>query len=332
LGSLQGHRPVAAALTMPAGGFRAFLASATIVGVVAVSIVWMQNVAIAAFFPHLARLTTDFSPAYLKRELRHLHDIPGSSVFLGDSVLWGFDLQPGQTAISLLAARGCACANLAYKLGSPPNYYALARLLGAADVHPKVVVLEINQKVFNPIDDAYKRLHPAVAVLAEPLLAPADRRRLILQSETEVDNVLSSLSLLYAMRTDIRETLYGDSETPTPQRPTAQQFEGSYNLRRLDEKNVGVAFLEKTADVFQQARIPVVAFMTPTNHTLLHEYIDAPAYRRNGLFLKRLLERRGVHVLDLDSAFPTDEFIDNAHLTVNGQRRLAEILAGALSR
>ena len=45
-----------------------------------------------------------------------------------------------------------------------------------------------------------------------------------------------------------------------------------------------------------------------------------------------MLERAGIRVLDLDAAFRADEFIDNDHLTAEGNARLARLLAAAADR
>ncbi len=134
------------------------------------------------------------------------------------------------------------------------------------------------------------------------------------------------------MRSDIRETVFGDVPPPPAQPLAPDLFEGTYDLAPLTAKNVGVAFLAKTADALRLAGIPAVAFMTPTNHALLHDYIDNRQYDANETFLKRLLESRGVPVVDLDRAVPTGEFLDNAHLTAAGQRRLTVLLRALVER
>jgi hypothetical protein len=302
--------------------------------VVAILVVVLQNVLLDREFPHLMRLTTDFSPAYLEREIRSMKGTR-AVVFLGDSVLWGYRLPADQNAVSLLAARGCTCRNLSFKSGNPPNAYALERLMLAWSVVPRAVVIEVNQSVFNPADMEYQTLHPAIAALAAPLLSRRDLARLTLPpapapAEQRLDGTLASVSELYAMRADIRETLYGDVQPSPIPNLTGDMFEGTYNLVPLDESNVGVHFLERAADLLQRRHVELVAFLTPTNHALLHDYIDNRQYRANEAYLARLLERRGARVLDLDHAFPTGEFFDNAHLTAAGQRRLASLLAQAL--
>ncbi len=295
-----------------------------------------QNLAIAAFFPHFSRMRTDFSAAYLKREMRFLRAHPGT-VFLGDSVLWGYRIPADATAVAVLDAHGCACENLSFKASSPPNYYALVLLMERAGVHPNAAVVEINQKVLNPADSAYQRLHPAVEELALPLMDSKDAALLTVATPApmlyrQADAALSASWATYALRSDIRETLAGDVDTKPARRLTSAMFEGTYDVGPLDETNVGVQFLEKTADRLRADRIPTVAFLTPTNHALLHDFIDNREYAARGAFLERIMRARGVRVLDLDRAFRTADFIDEVHLTPEAQLRLADILAKALPK
>jgi hypothetical protein len=306
------------------------LAATAVAVTVTLAIVLAQNAAVATFFPHLGRLGTDFSPAFLRRELDALAARPRGAVFFGDSVLWGYRLPNEQTAVAILAARGCACTNLAFKSGNPPNDYALARAFHARGVRPRVVVIEVNQRVFNVADPEYRTLHPGVAALADPYLTRDDRAALDVPRATgglrgRLDAALAHAWLLYAMRADIRETLYHAGDPPSPP-VAAASFEGTYDLSPLTGRNTGVAYLERTVASLRADGIPVVAFLTPANHALLHDYIDSPPYALNGAFLRRVLERGGARVLDLDRAFPAREFIDNDHLTAAGQRRLAAAL------
>ena len=291
-----------------------------------------ENLAVLGLFPHLARMTTDFSASYLDRELRADAAGPARTVFLGDSVLWGYRLAQADTAPSLLAARGCACSNLAFKSASPANYYGLARLLVADRVRPSAVVIEINQQVFNPANSSYQTLHPAVATLAAPYFGPAEHALLggsaASPAEARWNEALAALVPLYGMRSDLRETLYGD----TSPAPVLNVLDGLYDLSPLDGTNVGVRFLTRTLAALRAARIPVLAFLTPTNHRLMHEFIDVPEYRANLAYARRLCERGGARVLDLDAAFPAALFFDNDHLTAAGQQRLAAVLAGALAQ
>lgn len=296
------------------------------------AVVVVQNIAIRAFFPRLERVTTDFSPAYLRRELAALAAAPPQVVFLGDSVLWGYALGADQTAVSILKSHGCPCVNLAFKSGGPVNEYALALLFKAWDVRPSAVFIEVNQRAFTASDASNYRFHPAIAELVAPLLLPADRTLLSLPPAVETperraERALSSLSVLYAMRSDLRETLQPTPDPLPAKALTSADFEGTYDLQALDDDNLAVHYLEKTVALLHSERIPVIAFMTPVNHVLVHKYVDTPEYRANGAYLRRVLKLNGARVLDLDTAFPTNEFLDNDHLTPQGQSRLASILA-----
>jgi len=91
-------------------------------------------------------------------------------------------------------------------------------------------------------------------------------------------------------------------------------------------------FLANTAELTVTPHWRAVAILTPTNHGLLHQYIDVPDYSANLQILRRALERRGVRVLNYDSAFAPNEFIDNDHLTAAGNARLADMLLQDLKR
>ena len=291
----------------------------------------VENVAIVVLFPTLPRVTTDFSATYLRRTLDAYASGPSRVVLLGDSVLWGYRLAAVDTAPSLLARAGCRCANLAFKSANPPNYYLLARLLVQRRVPVAVAVVEINEQVLNAANSTYASVHPGVAALAAPYLH-ADERASLSAAGSPVpapqrwDAMLSAAVPLYGMRTDLRETFYGEP----PAAPPPDVLEGLYDLSPLDERNVGVAFLARTLATFHAAGVPVLAFLTPVNHRLMHAFIDVREYRANLAYVRRLCERNGARVLDLDGAFPPELFFDNDHLTARGQRRLAQRLRRAI--
>ncbi|MBV8489897.1 MAG: hypothetical protein JO199_05140, partial [Candidatus Eremiobacteraeota bacterium] len=264
--------------------------------------------------------------------LEALAKAPPQIVFLGDSTVWGYGLPPGANVVSILDRGGCPCVNLAFEAGSSPNDYALARLFERYGVRPKLVVLQISQPSFNPEDQSYRTLPPGLAALAEPLLTPQDRNALDVPPPNQslasrAERRLSAAWLVYGARADLRAQLSGDVDPLPAKSPVADDFLGTYNLAPLDETNVGVQYLKKTVDLFHARGIPIVAFLTPTNHVLLHEFIDVPAYAANARYLAGILEKRGVRVIDLDRAIPAGEFFDNTHLTAQGQRRLAALLA-----
>jgi hypothetical protein len=313
------------------------------------------DVGVRAAFPSLPRLDGDFSPALLGLEIDRLRDGSPVTVFLGDSELWGYRLRPEQAAPAILGARGLRETNLSYEGGSPVNTYAVLEVLLASGVRPKRVVFNVNQKVFNALDSAYATVQPSVAELALPRFSPADAAlvapaRAPATFEARLDRGVRAIWRLYALRNDLRELLFGDVDaahalaarlvaadgtqrrTDAAHVPTAAVFEGTYDLAPLDDTNVSVHFLRRIVAALRAARVPALAILTPTNHTLLHDYIDTPQYGKNLAYVRRLLAAGGVRVVDLDGAFGAADFIDNDHLTAAGNERFASLLAPQLGR
>ncbi len=313
------------------------------------------DVCVRAAFPSLPRLDADFSPALLQLEIDRLRSDPPATVFLGDSVLWGYRLRPEEAAPAILGARGLRETNLSYEGGSPVNTYAVLEVLLASGVRPKCVVFNVNQKVFNALDSAYATVHPSVAELALPRFAAADAAllepaRAPATFEAGLDRNVRAAWRLYALRSDLRELLFGDVDaahalearlaaadgtqrhTNVAHVPTAAAFEGTYDLAPLDDTNVSVHFLRRIVAALRAARVPAIAILTPTNHTLLHEYIDTPQYGKNLAYVRLLLAAGGVRVVDLDGAFRSADFIDNDHLTAAANERFASLLAPELGR
>jgi lysophospholipase L1-like esterase len=318
---------------------------------VALGILAALDVGVRLWLPYTDRLNANFSADYLAREtdaLRGTHPI----VVLGDSVLWGYGLRADQAAPALLRRRGLPVANLSYEGGSLPNTYAMLRLLLAEGVQPRLVVFNVNQKEFNAVDSAYATLHPSVEKLSWKLL-PTSARAALQPTQSAsgtgaLQRGIESVWQLYGMRTDLRELLFGDVDAAhavldqvqrlsgehareqLAHRPTPDKFEGTYDLSPLAPDNVGMQYLRLVTDLLRQRHIAAVAILTPTNHTLLHEYIDVPQYQANLAVTRRALTAGGVRVLDLDAAFPATEFLDNDHLDARGNVVLADRLEPAM--
>jgi len=313
------------------------------------------DVAIGMWFPRFERFSDNFSAAYLEREVHALARESPQALFIGDSVLWGYKVRPSQSAVSLLRAGGLPARNLAFQGGSPVNLYALLRLMLSEGVHPSTVVFNVNQKEFSPADSAYRTVHPSLNALAGSLFTPGERGLLDQTGpqrsfEHALDSEMTAHWKLYALRSDLREAIFDQIDAvhaaddfvqtlsgakargDAAHRPTAAQFEGTYDLSPLDEQNVSLQFLRKSIRLLRHERIRSIAILTPTNHALLHDYIDAPEYRSNLARTRALLEQSGVQVIDLDRAFAPAEFLDNDHLTVAGNRHLAAVLRNVLAR
>jgi hypothetical protein len=298
-------------------------------------------------FPHFTRLRYSFSEAYLAREASAIR-AERPIVVLGDSVLWGFGVSERESAVGILGSRDAAWRNLAYVGGSPVNTLAMLRFLLHSGVLPREVVFNVNQKQFNVEDSAYQKLYPAVEEAAWTYTPTRERATLesVLQQtpDARIDRALSNVWHLYGMRPDLRDAIFGTSdaahaiqdvvehisgaeqEANASHRPTPDKFEGTYDLTPLAKGNVNFDALAEIGTILSKEHVPAVAILTPTNHRLLHDYIDVPDYARNLERTRSLLEHYGIRVLNLDARFPAGDFIDNDHLTVQGNAEFALIL------
>jgi lysophospholipase L1-like esterase len=330
--------------------FLVFVGKVAIAMVLALGLV---DFGLRVFWPSDMRLDENFSAPLLTRIIAR-DDLQKRIVFLGDSALWGYGLDAQDAVPSLLAAQGFPVENLSYEGGSIANTYAMLRILLAHGVRPRMVVFNVNIKEFSPGDSAYRTLYPAVEQLAWPLLAPAERQRLDHKAKTtldaRLDRRIGGIWMLYGMRSDIRERIFGAADAATAvddrihvlsgeaQRaarahiPTGDRFLGTYDLTPLDGENVEVFFLRRLCELVKTAHLHAVAILTPTNHVLLHEYIDTPDYDAQLAYVTKMMDAAGLTVLDDDRRFGTEDFLDNDHLTARGNALWAAQLARALTQ
>ena len=296
-------------------------------------------------FPHMLRFGTNFSAAYLRREIEAPH-VAGRVLFLGDSAFWGYKLAARDAAVSQLVESGAHAENLSFEGGSIVNTYAMLRAIEASGGRPALIVFNVNLKEFNAADSAYATLYPSLEKVAWPLLRDDERKRLKQTQKRSTfdalaDDGLSRVWALYGLRSDIRNALFTEADAATAarsamnhfsgeeeraaaaHRPTPDRFLGTYDLSPLENTNVEVFFLRRLAQLTQLEHVRAVAILTPTNHTLLHEYIDSPDYTEQLRYVTALLESLGVRVLNYDRRFVAGDFIDNDHLTAKAQRSLA---------
>jgi hypothetical protein len=314
--------------------------------IVCLIVLSMLDIATRIALPVNPRLDANFSSTYYARSAETITS--NDTVFLGDSVLWGYRLKPEDIASELLKKDGIASKNLAFEGGSVANTYATLAYLIHQHIRPKKIFFNINVKVFNPADSAYNKLHPSIERLAWNLLSPTQKNRLQPTLEntlnTKFDGTVSEIWFTYATRSDIREQIFGDVDAinflsswihrfsgeaqraDAAHKPTSSIFLGTYDLSTLDETNVEVEFLKDLISAIRREHIDAVAMLTPTNHHLLHHYIDVPEYDEQLRFLSEMLENSGIQVLNYDRSFQANEFIDNDHLTLKGNQHLAALL------
>ena len=296
------------------------------------------------------RLSTGFSPLALIQRIDRARSEQNPIVALGDSVVWGYGVAPSESAVSQLSrVLRRPVVNLSFEGGSPANTYFVLRLLLARGVRPGVVVFNVNDKTFNPDDSAYRRLHPSLERDVAAMLGRSDRQLLALQPpgdfSAHIGAAVERIWRLYAIRADARAALFGAEDAATALASatgdwtgrnarerrahvaTADRFLGTYDLAPIGAENVALRYLRATRDLLASQHIRYVAFLTPTNHRLLADLIDVKEYRANLALLAHAISEPYGSVLDLDRAVPASDFLDNDHLTVAGNRMLAQRLA-----
>jgi hypothetical protein len=303
--------------------------------------------------PHPSRLPEQFSPAYLDAYVDGARN-ERPVIVLGDSTLWGYHLDANAAAVAQLARLEPhrAFLNLSYEGGSIVNSVFALRLALAHGVVPSAVIVNLNSKEFNPADSAYSRLQPSLETDVAPLLGPRDRGRLtLLPPPTLADRIDAAVSRVWAVyreRVDIRVAIFGfddaagfvtdvlhrltgeSARADRLHQPTAEAFAGTYDLEPPAPDNVESAYLRELRDDLVRRHVPTIAFLTPTNHALLHDTIDDPAYTDNLRRIATAMRGPSIRVVDLDRLAVGPHFIDNDHLDATGSRILAARLAREL--
>ncbi len=303
----------------------------------------------ALWHPHPIRLPEQFSPAYLDAYVARARGTR-PLVIVGDSVLWGYDLDASDSVVAQLASLrpGTPILNLSYEGGSVVNSEFALRFVRARGIRPAAVLLNLNSKEFNPLDSAYDRLHPSLERAGAPLITPQDRTLLkTLPAPTfadRLDAAVASVWDVYRQRVDIRVALFGVDDAATFvtnvvhritgeaaryerfHRPTADAFVATYDLEPPAPDNVEAIYLRALRDELARDGTPALAFLTPTNHALLHDTLDDPAYGQNLRRIASTMRGPGIRVVDLDRLAVGPHFLDNDHLDARGSRILAERL------
>ncbi len=314
---------------------------------VALLLLFLADIALGFWHPEPGRLPEQFSAAYLKL---YLSDVPRRKpvvAFLGDSVLWGYKIRQTDSAVAVLQQRigGVQMLNLSYEGGSTPNSAVMFDYALRSGVHPKAVVVAVNIKEFNAADSAYRTLHPSLENASFDVLTADDRQALELHHPTDLNATLNRaierIWRLYRLRADLREQFFGTDDmagalvkatenlTGTAaarelgHRPTADKFLATYDLAPITQANVNMQYYLRLVRKLCKTKTPSVIFLTPTNHRLLHDYIDVPEYDANLSRLTSVPHCPGIAIVNLDRAVPARMFLDNDHLDPQGQQVLA---------
>jgi len=316
---------------------------------IAILLLGLTEALLALYRPSALRLPEHFSSLYFERYVdRFRNERRPLVVVLGDSVLWGYGVSAPESAVDRLRRRfpQAAFLNLAYESATPADYDFLLRYLLRNGIRPRVVLLDVNTLAFNPFAPSYAKLNRPLERDARPLLESFDRDRITLPAdltqptaEQKFDAFMQQHWALYGYRADIHQLFFRDSDFATAlwnkgearlRRDTATEkhpkYFGLYDLTPLSLDNISYAYCTHLFALLKAEHIPTVAFLPPVNHAVVGEYISAPAYGENLHRLQMLGSGYGIVVGDFDQLLSSDLFIDNAHASIIGNRRLADVL------
>lgn len=321
---------------------------------VTLTLLALLDLAVRAWHPLEPRLPEHFSTAYLERTFDAYRARAGVVLVAGDSAIWGYHVRADESLGAALARRlqPRPLLNLSVEGGSPANTYVAVTAALERGVRPALVVINLNLKEFSPGDRSYQRILPALEPVARRL--PAEQQRDLLYSNDPAPSpgarFVERFWELYRLRTDIRQAIFGDSDLAARaaavaqeltgraarervlDAPTADRYLGTYDLSPIAPDNVSLRYTRLLFERLRRERIPLFAFLTPTNHGLLHDTIDSPPYDDNLRALAREVTAAGGTVVDRDRAFGASAFIDNDHLKPPAIERLASGLAEPIER
>jgi len=317
-------------------------------GVIMLALLAFLDGGLRLWHPLPSRLPENFSAAYLSRVLGDLPRSRGIVVLAGDSAVWGYHVSKQESLGARLAALLVhdQVLNVSIQGGSPVNTYVALTEVLRRGIHPRLVIFNLNLKEFSPEDRSYQRILPALAPAAHQLSA-ADRRDFLFQEDhqTRLARAVERIWLLYRYRDDIRQAVFGDADLASRlasaaaalsgraereaerNAPTADKYFGAYDLSPLATDNTSLRYTRETLALLRSHNIPTLVYLTPTNHGLLHDTIDAPEYDANLKELMAVVRSYGMRAYNFDRSFPQNAFIDNDHLRAPGLSQLARQLA-----
>lgn len=317
---------------------------------VALFLLFATDYALGFWRPQPVRLPEQFSPAFLALVLSDVPRSQPSILVAGDSVLWGYKIGDRQTAAWILQENHSQShvLNLAYEGGSTPNSAVILTQVLASGIPLSGAIVNVNSKEFNEADSSYRTLHPSLERLAISHLQRQDRSLLDLHQPNDLNAALNawveSVWRLYRLRTDIRQGLFGHDDMAgalvalvqratgtqaaidAAHQPTPDRFLGTYDLSPIGADNVGMIYYRRLISTLCSRHIAALIFLTPTNHRLLHDYIDSPEYDENLKRLTTVTHCATLHIANFDRAIPPKYFIDNDHLTPGGQQVLSRLI------
>mgnify|MGYP006286538037 CR=1 FL=1 len=108
-----------------------------------------------------------------------------------------------------------------------------------------------------------------------------------------------------------------------------EHWKNIFDTTTINDDNIGVYFFKKTLDKISSENIPAIVFLTPTNKEMiesLHLIKDYSRYEKNMSFLKNMINKKNIRLIDCTNIVESENFCDLYHLMPSGNQKLAQIL------
>jgi hypothetical protein len=282
---------------------------------------------------------------------------------VGDSVVWGSSLAPGETLSTYLTddlrAKGVAGArayNLGFVGGHSNDLLPVVAELSqrhAADA----ILLNLDYRFYNPkspLQGRYPGLYDRVdwsLLPVAPALARSVAPTKTLDAQARGDELVGRVWKLYSIRDYLMVSLFKDTPAEAlsrwvtlarvrlggrplwlkraPQGLPLVELRKQFAVGELAENDPYVRYLGAALDAARAEGVPVVVWAGPVDTQLLdaERVWDRAQYERNLAFLRRYVEARGGTFVDYTTALRSDEIVDSHHPMGVGYAKLAARIA-----
>ena len=314
--------------------------------------------------PHNFKLIYKDFPSTLDYIQRNSGDYDYNVFVIGDSVMYGAGVNPGQTVAAylqdeldnLLPGRAVKVWNLAIPGSEPGDMYFVLRRV--EHLQPDAVVVNFNMLFFGPasvkdpvafnwlyLDDGLPR--DALDTLESVYGRGLDER---------VGDFLASRWKLYSYRDlfnailfdkhprdrfveDVNRHMRGwglNEQVPLPPDEQRQQklnqLAFMYQSKPIDERNnAAYGFTRAALQRLETLDVPAITVMTAQNEEFLGTMVNNPVFGANVEKVCGLIREHEVAFIDFYGRVPADLFADHVHLNPEGNAMMAREIAAELA-
>lgn len=316
-------------------------------------------------FPHNFKLIYKDFPSTLRYIEEHRGDYDYNIIVLGDSVMYGAGVGPGQTVAAylqeeldrLLAGKKVRVWNLAIPGSEPGDMYFVLRRV--EHLRPDAVVMDFNMLFYGPasvkdpvafnwlyLDEGLPR--DALNVLEKVYRRSPDER---------AGDFLASRWSLYRYRDLLNAILFdkhprdkfvedvnrhmrnfglNEPVTLPPEQQKQQklsQLAFMYQSEPIDEHtNAAYGFTRASLERLEALGVPSVVVMTAQNEEFLGDLVQNSVFRANTDKVCRLIREHDVTFVNLYGSVPGELFMDHVHLNPGGNAMMAREIAAPLAK